>query len=101
MKLTYTLRNIRFATKRDQKQKTNLFLLSLTALSIYTFSMGRNGFTGIGISGIGPSGSKHISTIHKSAAYKGWDGCLGNSCRDEDFGGASRSCNSSANKPTV
>jgi len=90
-----------FTTRRDQKQKMYLFLLSLTALSICTFNMGDKGLEGIGTSRGKPSGSKHISAPRNSVVYKGWLEVCGNSSREVDFGGSSRSLNSFANDPIV
>ena len=90
-----------FVTRRDQNQKTYIFLLSLTALSICLFNIGGKGFAGIGIFGGRPSGSIHISAPRNNVEYNGWELDSEKSSREDDFGGASRSLNTFANDPTV
>ena len=73
MKFTYTSLKILIAISRDQKQNTNLFLLSPVALSICTFRIGGKGVPETCYSeGGGKDDSQAFSPCNK-ASYSGED----------------------------
>jgi hypothetical protein len=65
--------NLLFVTYKDQKQNTNLFLLSPIALSIWTLKMEGNGVVGFDVSDKGGHGVSHISSLFSTASNKGFD----------------------------
>ncbi len=101
MKITYTSQKIIFATSRDQKQKTNLFLLSLVALSICIFNIGGKGKVGTRCSGGVGRDDIHIPAFYKSASYKAIVLDSTNNWRYDEFGGNTRSRRSFVNDPIV
>jgi hypothetical protein len=90
-----------FATSKDQKQNTNRFLLSPTALSIWTFSIRGKGVAVDGVSDNGGNADSHISAPLSTASNNGLDLEPSNKRRDVDFSGLPKSRKSFANESTM